>query len=93
MKINKRVVLSFSRTFNYVVGTVLLAASFVQAQDPFVLETRGGVEVWSVPQPTPGEGYQSTNIVLRGVDPASKLVTFENLRFDGDLAQLQHLLT
>ena len=34
-----------------------------------------------------GEGYEATKIVLRGVDPDSKLVTFENLRFDGDLVQ------
>ena len=43
--------------------------------------------MWSVPQPDPGEGYEATKIVLRGVDPASQLVTFENLRFDGAFVQ------
>ena len=87
MKIKKRVVLSFLRTFSYVVGVVLLATTAVRAQEPFILDVKGGVEVWSVPQPALGDGYEATKIVLRGVDPASKLVTFENLRFDGDLVQ------
>ncbi len=75
------------RAFGCVVGTVLLATTVVQAQGPFILDVRGGVEVWSVPQPDPGPGYEATKVVLRGVDPASKPVTFENLRFDGELVQ------
>ncbi len=86
MKINTRVVLSFLRTFSYVVGTVLLATTVGQTQEPFLLDVRGGLEVWSAPQPAP-DGYEATKIVLRASDPASKLSTFENLRFDGDLVQ------
>ena len=80
MEIYKRVVLSFSRTLSNVVRIVLLAATTARAQEPFILDVLGGVEVWSVPQPAPGEGYEATDIVLRTVDPAAKLVTFENLR-------------
>ncbi len=74
-------------TLGCVVGTVLLATTVARAQAPFVLDTRGGVEVWSVPQAPPGPGYEATQIVLRAVDANAKLVTFENLRFDGEIVQ------
>ena len=72
--------------FCCLVGTVLLATSVVQAQ-PFLLDSRGGVEVWSVPQPDPGPGYEAANILLRASDPTAKLVTFENVAFEGELVQ------
>ncbi len=42
MKIIKRVVFSFLRTFSYVVGTVLLATTVAQTQEPFLLDMLGG---------------------------------------------------
>ena len=87
MKLNKRIVFSFSRRSNYVVATVLLVASFVQAQDPFLINTRGGVEVWLVPQPAPLDGFGAAKIFLRTTDPEAKVVTFENVAIAGELVQ------
>ncbi len=72
-----------------VVGTVLLATTVVQAGHIEILvDTRGGVEVWSIPQhESSTEGFDATKIVLRGVAEDSKLVTFENIAFAGDLVQ------
>jgi hypothetical protein len=42
--------------FNCVVGTVLIAATAGQTQEPLLLDVLGGVEVWSAPQPAPDDG-------------------------------------
>jgi len=70
-----------------VAGSLLVAATVAQAQDPFMLGNAGGVEVWSVPQADPADGIEAANIVLRS--PAgTKIVTFENLLIDGDVHQV-----
>ena len=71
-----------------VAAIVVLATNGAQAD--FVVDARGGVEVWSVPQATPGPGFVATKIVLKTTDPSAKLVTFEKLglprRYGPDLA-------
>jgi hypothetical protein len=87
MEINKRVVLSFSRTIRYVVVMVLLAAAVVAAQDPFLVDSRGGVEVWLEPQAPPLDGFGAAKILLRTTDPNGKFVTFFNVAIEGELVQ------
>jgi hypothetical protein len=66
---------------------LLVAATVAQAQEPSVVGSRGGVDVWWVPQPDPGPGYSAGNIVLKTTDENARIVTFENLRIDGPLVQ------
>lgn len=66
--------------FACVAGMFLLATTVVRAQ-PVLVDTRGGVEVWSMPQASPGQGYLATKVVLRAADENARLVTFENLSF------------
>ncbi len=87
MRIIKQVALPFLCTLSHVVVIVLLVASFVQAQHPILLGIRGGVEVWSVPQPPPLDGFGATKIFLRATDPEATIVVFENLVIDGELVQ------
>lgn len=49
----------------------------------FLLGRRGSVEVWSVPQPPPADGYVATRIEFLTSDPGAKVVTFEGLAFGG----------
>jgi hypothetical protein len=69
-----------------------LAVSFFTGEDRdpdrILLAARGGVEVWSVPQPSPGPGFVATRIELRASYPAAKLVTIEALHIDGSLIQI-----
>ena len=73
------------RIFSYAAGTVMLAATVVQAQ-VFVV-SRGGVELSCVLQDAPGPGYSAVKWVLRTTDPDARIVTFENLRIDGAVVQ------
>ncbi len=70
-----------------VLGMFLVAATVAQAQAPSVVGTRGGVDVWWVPQPDPGPGYSAGNIVLKTTDENAKIVTFENLKIEGGIVQ------
>ena len=74
------------RTFALLIGAIVLVTA-IQTQASILLDTRGGVEVWSVPQIAPGPGFLATKIVLKTPIPGAKLVTFENLAFNGDLVQ------
>ncbi len=58
------------------------------AAQPFVLTARGGVEIWSEPQPNPGPGLRATKLVLRTEEPADRIVTFENIAITGDVHQV-----
>jgi hypothetical protein len=70
----------------------LLVAGFAavgaQAQDGILVTNLHGVEVWSFPQPSPGEGLLATKLVLQHQDPNQKLVTFSGLSITGALHQV-----
>lgn len=60
----------------------------LSAQDEIVFAERGGVQLVSVLQPSPGPGLLATNVVVRSLDPDHQVVTFENLSFQGDVHQV-----
>lgn len=70
-----------------VVGSLLVAATVAQAQEPVMNGMAGGVEVWSIPQADPADGVNAFNVVLRSA-VGSKIVTFENLNIEGDVHQV-----
>ena len=74
------------RAFALLVGTIVLAAA-AQTQAMLLVDTQGGVEVWSVPQAVPGPGFVATKLVLKATSPSATLATFENLAVGGDLVQ------
>jgi hypothetical protein len=81
---NQQIVLS-CRT---VVCALLVGVTFgtdVHAQ--FLLDTRGGVEVWAENVPAPA-GLVAMTISLKTTDPAAKLVTFENVAIRGEVVQV-----
>ncbi len=59
-----------------------------QAVDEIVVDTRGGVQAISIPQPSPLEGLLATKLVFRTVDPDHRLITVEGLAFRGDVHQV-----
>ena len=69
-----------SKTLALLISAIVLTTA-IQTQAAFILDVRGGVEVWSVPQTAPGPGFVATKIVLQATNPSAKLVTFENLVF------------
>jgi hypothetical protein len=73
-------------TVSCVLGMFLYATNDVQSQE-VVVDSRGGVDVWWVPQDAPGPGYSAGKIVLKTAVENAKIVTFENLKIVGDLVQ------
>lgn len=59
-----------------------LAAQESMAQETtpqeFMVEERGGVQLWSIPQASPTDGLQSTILELRTVDPEGEIASFTN---------------
>jgi hypothetical protein len=64
-------------------GVVLLAAE-LSAQDEIIFAELGGVQLVSIPQPSPGDGFRATIIQVRAADPSHEVVTFENLSIIGN---------
>ncbi len=73
-------------TVGCVFGMFLCTANVAQSQE-VVVDSRGGVEVWWVPQDAPGPGYSAGKIVLKTTDENAKMVTFENLKIEGAIVQ------
>lgn len=71
----------FVTAFGVVLALIL--SSGVSAQEEFLMQSLGGVEVWSIPQEAPADGVLATILELRTVDPDSSLVTFTNLAITG----------
>lgn len=59
-----------ARRYRNVIVAVTLSLSFASladAGDPFLVASRGGVEVWSIPEASPGFGLKASTIELRSV--------------------------
>lgn len=72
------------------VATILLVCCdnmVAQNTDEIVVDTRGGVQVLSIPQPTPLDGLLATKLVFRTENPDHTVVTIEGLSFAGDVHQ------
>jgi hypothetical protein len=65
-----------------------LASPALGSTGPFILSTRGGVEVWSEPQADPAAGFRATKVVLRTTSPTASVVTFENIAVTGAVHQV-----
>ena len=88
--LNARIAKSYSLATWLITGCLLVGdreTALVHAQQPFMFDARGGIELWSEPQPEPGPGYRATKIVLRTVDPAARIVTFEDIALTGNVVQ------
>ena len=67
---------------------VSLVSVSVGADDgEILLAERGGLQVVSIPQPSPAPGFVSTHIELRALDPDAKLVTWTNVKIEGRVHQ------
>ena len=57
-------------------------------QDPFMFDEQDGVQLWSVPQPSPVEGLNATILRIKAVDDSHTIVSFGSLFIDGPLVQV-----
>ena len=59
---------------------VMYPVSALAQSDAIVLAELGEVELLSRPQPSPGPGFLATIVTARTLDPADRIVTFENIK-------------
>lgn len=67
------------------VGLSVLLVGQAAAQKPKLVGSRGGVEVWAIPEPSPGFGLIANTIELRTTDPSATIVTFEKYKLSGQV--------
>ena len=66
---------------------VVTSCSVASAQ--MLVDTQDGIELWSIPQPSPGAGLVATKIVFQTVDSAgTDIVTYDGLQITGQLHQV-----
>ena len=74
---------------NALLFTLLATSCISRVEAEIVFAGRGGVELVSIPQPSPGDGLLATIVHFRTVDPAARIVTFEGFDFMGNLHQVR----
>ena len=67
---------------------VFARTATMSAQEPMILESRGMIDIWSVPQVPPAPGFHATKLVVKAQNPEAQIVTLAFLGIDGPLHQI-----
>lgn len=78
-----------TRQFGIVAGvlSIIFLVSSANAQEEILVDSKGGVELWSIPQANPADGVLATILELRTTDPDARVVTFTNFKLEGNVHQ------
>ncbi len=67
---------------------VQLCTAMMFAQEPVILESRGMIDIWSVPQKPPAPGFHASKLVVKAQNPEAQIVTLGLISIEGPLHQI-----